>query len=304
MLVELVEIFANNIFPILLLAAIGFAVGRHFGIEPDPVSTLIFYVFTPALVFYKLYTSDIGGGEFVSLYLLTILFHFIMILVTYLALRLQNAGSPIERANVIIAAFCLNAGNYGLSLVSFAFGDAVLSRAVVVYIANITSNYTLGVYIASNGRKSATGAFASVFKTPALYALIAAFLLRGFSLNLPIYLDRSIEMLSDATIPLMLMLLGLQLGQFARMSKFNLLATGVSLKLLLAPLVGIGLAALFGLEGITRTAFILQTGMPTAVITIIIATEFDLDRDLALNLIMISTLLSPLTLSVLIMLLR
>jgi len=62
--------------------------------------------------------------------------------------------------------------------------------------------------------------------------------------------------------------------------------------------------SLFELAGPARFAFIVQAGMPTAVLTLVLAHQFDTDRDLTLSFIVTSTLISPLTLTVLIYLLR
>ncbi|RMG77522.1 MAG: AEC family transporter [Chloroflexi bacterium] len=299
MILELIQIFIDNIAPILLIAGVGFAVGRGFKIDPKPISTVIFYVLSPSLVFYLLYSSDIDGGEILALYVTTIVFQLVMLSLAFIVLRFQHA-TPVERSNVMLSAFCLNAGNYGLSLVAFAFGEAVLSRAAVVFIANVTLNYSLGVFVASNGRSSPRESFMNVLKTPAVYGVVLAFALRALEIELPLPLARSSARLADAAIPMMLIMLGLQLGHFARFDRLNLVATGVGLRLLIAPFIAIALAALFMLEAEARTAFIIEASTPTAVLTIVFATEFDLDRDLALNLIMVSTLLSPLTLSVLI----
>lgn len=296
---ELIQIFVDNIVPILLIAGVGFVIGRAFSIDPKPLSTVIFYVLSPSLVFYLLYTSDIDGGEIFSLYTVTITFQLTMLLLAFLMLRFYTT-TPVERSNVMLSAFCLNAGNYGLSLIAFAFGEEVLSRAVVVFIANVTLNYSLGVFVASNGRASIRQSFMNVLKTPAVYAVLIAFTLRVLEVRLPIALERSNEKLADAAIPMMLIMLGLQMGRFARFDRLHLIASGVGLKLLIAPLIAIVLAAIFMLDGDARTAFIIEASTPTAVLTIVFSTEFDLDRDLALNLIMVSTLLSPLTLSVLI----
>ena len=102
----------------------------------------------------------------------------------------------------------------------------------------------------------------------------------------------------------MLVLLGLQLGGFPKPDRWLLLLSGAAIRLLLAPLVAIVCASLLSLDGAARSAFILQAGMPTAVLTLILAYEFDTDRDLALNLIMTTTLLSPISLTVLIYLLQ
>lgn len=302
-LVEILEIFINNIAPILIIAGVGFIIRRNFPVDPKTISTLMFYVLSPCLVFSVLVVSDIGGGEFIALYFVTILFQVIMAALAYGAMQVLNAN-PLERANVILASFCLNAGNFGLSLIAFAFGDEVLARAAVVFAANITMNYSLGVFVASNGRRSPISAAASVLRTPAIYALIAAFVVRMLQIDLPLIVARPIDSLGDAAIPMMLLLLGLQLGQAGAFDRVPLVATGVGLRLLVSPFLATGLALLIGLEGAARIAFILEASMPTAVLTIVLSTEFELDRDLALNMIMATTLLSPVTLSVLIFLLQ
>ena len=301
-MLELVQIFVNNIGPIMLIAGVGFWLGRHIGVPVRPLSMVVFNALSPSLVFYSLYTSDIGGGEFVLLTLTVIVFQVLMVGMAWLALRGQGANA-IERANVMISVSCLNAASYGLSLVAFAFDAEVLSRAVVIFVVNMTLNYTLGVYIASNGRSSAWQALRNVFKTPAVYAVILALTLRGLELELPLLLDRSVSQLGTAAIPMMLLVLGLQLGQFATFDRLRLVATGATMKLLLAPALMAGLALLLGFDGPARTALIIQGAMPTAVITIVFTNQFDLDGDLGLNLVMATTLLSPITLSVLIWLL-
>jgi malate permease and related proteins len=302
-MLELLQIFVDNIAPILIIALAGFVIGRQFDIQPKPISTLIYYLLSPSLVFVLLYNSDIDGGEFAALFGGTVLFQVAMLTLAFGVLRLQSV-SAVQRSNVMLSAFCLNAGNFGLSLVGFAFDEAVLSRAAVVFIANVSLNYTLGVYVASNGRSSPVQAFGNVLKTPAVYAVIAAFLLRTLQVEMPLVLLRPVERVADAAIPMMLITLGLQLGAMTHLSRLRLVFTGVSLKLLVAPFVAIAIAAILALTGDARTAFIIQASMPTAVLTLIFSIEFELDRDLALSLVLISTLLSPLTLSVLILLLR
>jgi len=296
---ELPGIFLNNIVPILLIAGVGYLSGRWLNVPPKPIGALIFYVFTPALIFDLIYNSEVGGDEFLLLFGVTAVFQIIITAVTYAALYFQEANS-VERANVLIGTFCLNAGNYGLALISFAFGDDVLSRAAIVFVANVALNYSFGVYIASNGQGSARDAIRNVLTTPAIYGVILAFVLKGLDISLPLALDRAMVSLSDVTIPMMLILLGIQLGYFTRLDRLGLVATGTIIKLLIAPFIAFGLVALFNLTGDARIAFILQASMPTAVVTIILTTEFDLDADLALNLIMLTTFLSPITLSVLI----
>jgi predicted permease len=175
---------------------------------------------------------------------------------------------------------------------------------VVVYVGNTALNYTLGVFVASSGHQSARSALLGILRVPAFYATVVAFLLRGFNIELPLVVFRSVSVLKDAAIPAMLILLGLQLSQTIPVFRWKLVSIGLVLKLLIGPILGIGLAVLFQLQGVAAIAFILQTAMPTAVITLVLAKQYQLDEPLSLNLIMASTLLSPFTLSLTILLLR
>lgn len=300
---ELISIFVNNIVPVLIVAGVGYVAGQKLRVDGQTVGQLIFNVFSPALVFFSLYESQIGGSELGLLIAVTAMFQLSMAALAYLVMNFQRADR-VERSSVMLGAFCMNAGNFGLSIAAFAFGDAVLARAVVIYISNTLLNYTLGVFVASSGRQSPRGALLNVVRVPAVYASVAALLVRGLNIELPIVIYRAAGVLKDAAIPLMLILLGIQLSQSARLQKLTLVTTGVLLKLLIAPLVGIGLALVFQLEALAMIAFALQTSMPTAVITLILAKEYQLDETLMLNLIMASTLLSPFTLSVIILFLR
>lgn len=301
---ELLAIFIDNMIPVLTIASIGLFLRRRFKVDPKMISSMMFNVFSPALTFYSIYSSDINGGDFLRMYGATLVLLWVVAGTSFFILRLQNTQGA-ERAATLLATFAFNGGNFGLSIVKFAFGDDALSWAVIAFVAGSTTAYTLGVYTASNGRASIKESLLNVLRTPPIYALIAAFALKGLGVTeLPPAIDRSVKLLADASIPLMIILLGLQLGELGTLSHLRLLFTGTTIRLLLAPIIGIGIATLFGLTGDARTAFIVQAGMPTAVMTIVLATEFDTDRDLALNLIMATTLISPITLSIIIYLLQ
>lgn len=301
---ELLHIFVDNMIPVLAIAAVGAALRRRFHIEPAAVSRMMFYVFSPALAFHALYTRDISGGEFLRVYAGTVALIAVIAMFSYLLLRPMNI-QPGERAATVVATFVFNGANFGLSIVSFAFGAEALSYAVIVYVAGSTLAWTAGVFVSSQGAASMKAALRNVLGTPVVYALALAFALKALGLGeLPLALSRTSQLLADGAIPLMLVLLGLQLGGFKRPERLGLVLSGMGIRLLLAPAAAIFFASLFSLEGAARFAFIVQAGMPTAVLTLVLAHQFDTDRDLALSFIIASTLISPFTLTVLIYLLR
>ena len=303
-MLELLNIFIDNMIPVLAIAAVGVVLRRRLDVNPAMISRMMFYVFAPALAFDAVYRSDIGGGDVLRLYLGTLALMVAVGAISFVFLRFQ-AVDPAEFATTLVAAFIFNGANFGISIVNFAFGGEALTYAVIIYIAGSTVAWTLGPYVSSRGKASMLLSLQSVLRTPVVYALAAAFALKALGIvELPPALSRTSQLMADASIPLMLVLLGLQLGGFRKPDRWRLLLSGTAIRLLLAPLIAIFCASLLQLEGAARFAFILQAGMPTAVLTLILAYEFDTDRDLALNLIMTTTLISPITLTLLIYLLQ
>ena len=66
------------------------------------------------------------------------------------------------------------------------------------------------------------------------------------------------------------------------------------------PLAAFGVAHLLGLRGPAFQAGVLQASMPTAVITTILALEFNVLPNFVTSVVCVTTLLSPLTLTLLI----
>lgn len=301
---DLINIFIDNMIPVLAIAGVGFFLRRRFAIDPRPVSRMMFNVFSPALIFHALFTRDISGADFLRVYGGTLLLLWTITAVSLLALRWRKIEAS-EKAATLVSTFAFNGGNFGLSIVSFAFGAEALSYAAIIFVAGTTTGYTLGVYISSNGKASVLQSLANVLRTPSVYALLLVFALKGAGIAvLPPAVARTSQLLADAAIPMMLVLLGLQLGGFGKLKRLPLVAFSTAVRLLLAPAVAIVFASLLGLSGAARFAFILQAGMPTAVMTIVLATEFDTDRDLALSVILTSSFICPFSLSLLIYLLQ
>ena len=69
------------------------------------------------------------------------------------------------------------------------------------------------------------------------------------------------------------------------------------LRLVVSPLLALGLASLFRLEGAAYQAGVIESGVQTAVLTTVLATEYDLDFAFLTTIVGTSTLLSPLTLT-------
>ncbi len=201
---------------------------------------------------------------------------------------------------VMLTALFGNTGNFGLSFTLFAFGETALAHASVFFVVSAILIYTVGVFIASLGKSGIRQALAGMFKLPVLYAVALALIFMRFDWQFPLFLDRTINTLSDAAIPVMLVLLGLQLQQAKWTGHLGALALSNGMRLLVSPALALGLSALFALQGPAQQAGISETAMPTAVMVTVLATEFDVEPAFATLVVFSSTILSPLTLTPLI----
>ncbi len=293
---NLLPLFSYNILPIFLVASAGFLLSRSIEIDPRSVSRVIFYLFSPCLVFQLLTESQLDGGEAISIAAFAVAITVLSGIITWLVARALKFDRHLMAAMLLTTMFT-NAGNFGLSLVAFAFGKDALAYASIFFITSATMIYTIGVMVASMGKTDFKRALLSLLRLPTLYALMLALLFNNTGWALPVPLGRSVELLGRAAIPGMLVLLGMQLQQ-STMTQYKLaLGLATVIRLVISPLIGLGLSPLLGLQGAAHQASMIEGSMPTAVMTTVLATEFDVHPAFVTTTVTITTLLSPLTLT-------
>jgi len=293
---ELFTLFANNLLPIFLVAGVGYTAGKWLKVEARTISRIVFYIFSPCLLFDLLVNNQFNYGDILRMVGFAIAAILTVTAITWLLGRLINLERKMLAA-VLLCTLTINAGNYGLSLNLFAFGEKALAHASLFFILSAIITYTLGTTIASMGKASLADSLRSLLKIPAAYVVPLAliFIYRGW--ELPVPLSRSISLLSGAAIPGMLLVLGLQLQKVRRAENLRVLFLATGMRLLGGLGVGLLLAPLFGLEGMAYKAGVLESSMPTAVLSTILATEFEIEPAFVTTAVFTSTLLSPLTLT-------
>ncbi len=90
----------------------------------------------------------------------------------------------------------MNAGNMGIPLALFAFGQEGMQRATLMFVMITFMQYSLGIYIL-NGR----GNWMEIFRLPLIYAAIAGLAVNLGQIKIPELLLQPIIMLGQATIP-------------------------------------------------------------------------------------------------------
>ncbi|HTP00503.1 MAG TPA: AEC family transporter [Anaerolineales bacterium] len=292
----LLTTFANNLLPILLVSGAGFLLGKTLDLDSRTLGRVVFYVFSPILVFDLLLHTQLSSREILTTMLFAVGVAFLVGLIAFLSGRVLHLERPVLMALIITAAFG-NTGNYGLPLVSFAFGQDALAFATVNFVTSVILFNTAGVFIASLGKMNLKTASLGIFRVPAVYAVILAAALNRFQVTLPVPLDRTIALAANGSIPLMLVLLGLELSKVRWEHGLPAVGLSAGLRLLGGAAAGFLLAAMLGFKGAMWQGNVIESAMPAAVTTTVLATEYGLDTSLVTAMVFLGTILSPLTLT-------
>ena len=291
----MLSILVSDILPIFAIATVGFLLERRVSGSVKILSSVTFNALSPCLVFTQLVTSRLGSAAVGRMALYCVLLTVTMGIVARLA-AIPLALDRRATSSFLLVAMFSNSGNFALPLILFAFGSEALSHASVYFVTSAILVYTIGVFIAANGKQDRLSAMKGILRVPALYALASAGILSLLHISPPQAVMRPVGMLSDAALPMMLLVLGMQLKRAVVPNRPMVVATAVALSLVVAPIIGFGLTLLLGFTGAARATAMTVASMPAAVITTVLAIEFDLDSSLVTGTVFVSTLLSPLTL--------
>ncbi|MEW6027943.1 MAG: AEC family transporter [Chloroflexota bacterium] len=295
---DLLNTFANNLLPILTLCGAGFLLGRALTIDSRSLGRVVFYVFTPVLVFNQLLHNNLPLDDILRTVGFTVSVIAAMVTLAWLFGRLMRFDRPTLMAVLITVGFG-NTGNYGLPLVNFAFGADALSHATLFFVTTSILFNTVGVLLASLGHTDFRNALLGLLRVPTVYAVILGAALNQFRVSLPLPIERTVQLAADGSIPLMLVLLGVELSRLQWSDSRRAIGLSAGLRLLAGPLVGLLLAIPFGLRGAAWQGDVIQSSMPAAVNNTVLAAEYRLNSSLVTGIVFLGTLLSPITLTLL-----
>lgn len=296
------QALSSVLLPVILVAGLGALLSSRFPIDQGTVSRVTLYLLSPALVLNVLLTTPVQVGEALTLggaYVIT------MLLCLGLG-WLCGLGTPgLTRRSYSASVGIWNSGNMGLPIALFAFGQAGFERATVLFLASFVGMYAVGpaVYSLGRGGMSAVDAARDILRLPAIWATVLGVTLRLLHVPLPEGVTRGVTLLSQATLPMVLLALGLHLGAAGRPRLDARLWAASAARLVGGPLIALGVGRALGLDAQNLAVLVLSASMPTAVNALLIAREYDADVETVAGVATLSTLLSVLTIAAVVTLL-
>ncbi|MCP4004916.1 MAG: AEC family transporter [bacterium] len=269
--------------PTFICAAVGFTWVR-LGVNYDRkmITDLIMNVGAPCLVFSKMVGLAGGTDEFVLLAGISMLAMALSGAGGWLLLRAMRLPSRTYLSPLIFG----NTGNMGMPLCLFALGEEGLALGLAFFATHSITHFTVGVAIWS-GRFS----WREPLTNPLALAGAIAIAVLWSGVSVPGFITDTTGLLGDFTIPLMLITLGVSIGEM-HVSNFSRTLVLASARLLMGGAVGVLLAGFFELEGISRSVVIIQCAMPAAVFNYLMAQRYDRAPEEVASLVVLSTLLA------------
>ena len=276
------------LFPVFFIIGIGYYIGKK-----DPkfntqfITNLAGTIGTPAMIFYTITTTGVTLEIFIEYFIYAVIILGAFAFVGFFFLIFLKKDPITE----LPPLFLPNTGNMGVPICLFAYGTAGLGVASAIASVIILFHFTIGIFLASK-----KFSLSILIKNGPVYGIIVAVMFLYFDWDVPGYLENTTFLLTYTTIFLVLMALGVALTRLKVVSWTHAAILG-AVRVILGPLIGFALINFLGLTGFMAGVLLIQSAMPSAVLTYLVGSMYSKKRavDNIASVIVSSTLMSFVT---------
>lgn len=303
-------IVINALFPVLALLLVGVALKRWQLTDANFLRTsdrLIYYVFFPVMLFAKIGGAPLHLGDSWRFLLASALAVGVIFLLSLLCIVRKpissfQAGSFSQgcyRFNTYIGmAVVLNTlGETGAQLYGVLVG--LLIPLINVMAVSVLIWYGKGTH---SWWQRGLITIKQLLANPLILGCLAGILYAQMVGHFPLFLDNTLKLLSQVTLPMALFSIGGILTLQALRNHGVLALLACCFKLLLLPLAGLVLLKLFQVTGLPWKVSMIFFSLPTSTASYILSSQLHSDLELASATIVLSTLLSFASMSVILLL--
>jgi len=256
---------------------------------------IVFYITLPATVFLAISHMQL----YIKLGILPLSFLLIMggfflfgrWLVNHL--NLNEKDRKIALAGTILA----NSAYLGYPLLNALYGAEGLSSAVLFDSGGTIISYGVVYWIVSSNKQNTIKNIKKIIFNPVIWSLLIGLFVNLYAFQVPSEVLTGLGYISLLTTPLIM----LALGAFLRPKiKYKAVALYISIgKIVVGLFISSLIVILFGLEGVVRNVVLIGSILPSAILTIMYASIEKLNRELAVDIVTVSTVLSLIVITLL-----
>jgi predicted permease len=294
---------ATTILTFTAIVGVGAAL-RGFGIlrreDARPINAIIIYVGLPACIFNAVHGARLSPDLWRVVLIAWIVFG-VMLLLGWLAARALKLPAPMA-GGFIVATALGNTGYIGYPITEAFLGKGNLPQAIFYDVfGTVCALALIGLLVAQHfgtNEEARVNPLRELYTFPAVIALLVALVLRP--VPIPTLVSGGLGLLASMVAPLIMLSVGLSLRASTMVRTAGPLAVLSVLRLVVAPIVAIGLGwLLFGTGDAAVRVLALEAGMPAMMLTLVVGERFGLDTDFIASAIFVTTAASALTLPLL-----
>ena len=281
------------LFPVFFIVGIGYFLGKK---NPKFDTTFITNYSgnfgAPALFIFAISSSGVTYSVFSEyfIYAVIALTSFALIGVIFLFFLKKDISRELP------PYFLPNTGNMGIPICLFAYGTLGMGVAAAISSLVILLHFTINIFLASKKFD-----IKIILKSPPTYAVIVAVFFLYFDLEMPKVVINTVMLLGYAMIVLILMSLGVSLTQLKVFSLKDSIISSIG-RVIIGPIIGFLIIKIFNLSGFAAGVLLIQSAMPSAILTYLVAEMYSPKKvvDSISSMIVVSTLMSLITVPIIV----
>jgi predicted permease len=296
----------QHLFPVFFLLLLGYVLKRKGITNAAFLKTtdgLIYYIFFPLLLFWKIGGSDTSfDPQSIRFYLSVTVAVVILYLLSLIAIRV------LRISNFEAGAFsqsCYRFNTYvGVAVVSSVLGEEGVAQfgvliGFIIPMINVLAVITLIWFTkpSTDHPKRASTIISSIVRNPLILGCAAGIIYARVFTGFPQFVENTLGLAASVTLPLALLSIGgtLTLNTVRRYLRPTIAAA--VLKLLILPVLGYGIMTQLAVSGLFLHVGMIFFALPTSTAIYVLSSQLQSDTELASAAIALSTLLSFFSLS-------
>ena len=299
-------IVLNSLFPIFTLLLLGFVLKRQ-GITDavflKTADRLIYYIFFPIMLFWKIGGASLAGGIDWSFCIATLCTFLTMFVLSSLVIRLVTI-SDFKAGS--FSQGCYRFNTYiGVAVILNSLGEEGIQYfgVVIGFVIPLINVFAVSTLIWFSGQemvlqKRLRFAGGALVSNPLILGCIAGILYARLIGSFPVFIDNSLSLVSMVALPLALISVGGSLTFAGVKENLGIAFLASFLKIAVLPLIGLLYFFLFDVTGVPFKVGLLFFSLPASTAIYVLSSQLNSDTELASSVILISTLLSFISLSV------
>ena len=281
------------LFPVFFIVGIGYFLGRQKSdIDTTFITNYSANFGAPALFIFAITSSGVTYSVFSEyfIYSLIALSCFAITGIIFLFFMKKDISRELP------PFFLPNTGNMGIPICLFAYGSLGMGVAAAISSLVVLLHFTVNIFLASKKFD-----IKIIIKSPSTYAVIISVLFLYFDSEMPKFALNAVMLLGYTMIVLILMSLGVSLTQMKVFSIKSSLISSIG-RVIIGPIIGYVLIKIFNLSGYAAGVLLIQSAMPSAILTYLIASMYSPKKivDNISSMIVVSTLMSLITVPIIV----